>query len=90
MAEDPFDSATDRLHRAIADEAMTIGPHEVDDAGGPIAGVPLVDARLQEWVLVIAWSEPTTSRTIVTRVTSDDLPKHHEKGLLHEALYSFE
>lgn len=83
-------AAVDRLHDVISQQAAGIGPHELDDDGDPIADKPLPGAVLEEWVLVMSWSNPATGRSAITRATSRGLARHHENGLLHEALYEFD
>ncbi len=82
--------ATERLHTLISEEVGAIGPQEVDDEGDPISDEPMIDAVLEEWVLVMSWSDPKTGRAHLTRATSHGLARHHENGLLHEALYGFD
>jgi hypothetical protein len=83
-------AAVGRLHDAMSREAHVIGPHELDDNRDPIVDKPLGRAILDEWVLVMSWTNTDTGRRIITRATSPDLPRHHENGLLHEALYEFD
>ncbi len=79
-----------RLHTAIEAEASEIGPHELDDDEEPLMDKPLPEASLQEWVIVMSWVDPATGRSFLTRATSSNLPRHHENGLLYEALFGFD
>lgn len=90
MPEPTTDAARDRLHSAIMNETASLGPHELDDEGDPVPDRPLPNATLEEWVLVASWRDPATGRTIISRTISRGLPRHHENGLLHEALYDFD
>lgn len=48
-----------------------------------------LDAPLPvEWVVGIAWSDPTADAdTVLTRLYSPGLRQHHAEGLLHSLLY---
>ena len=88
MSEE-LEAAVNRLHAAILSEASVVGPHELDADGEPIEDKPLEGAVLQEWVIVMSWTDVASETVVVTRATSRGLPRHHENGLLHEALYDF-
>lgn len=90
MSDDLQRAAENRLHSLISQEAAGIGPHAFDDDGEPIDEQPLHNAMLHEWVLVMAWSDPSSGRSYLTRATSPGLVRHHENGLLHEALFGFD
>jgi hypothetical protein len=90
MSKDLEDAAVVRLHGLISQEAIGIGPYEVDEEDEPVLDKPLAGAVLQEWVLVMSWADPASGRSVITRATSPRLARHHENGLLHEALYSFD
>lgn len=81
--------AANKLHELLSREAETFGPHVLDDSGDP-TDVRMADAHLAEWVVVMAWTDAETGRSVLTRVASPGLPRHHEQGLLHEALYGFD
>ena len=79
------DDAVRKLNELLSREADAFGPHVLDDDDEPVANMP--DAHLSEWVVVMAWTDAATGRSILTRASSPGLPRHHEQGLLHEALH---
>ena len=83
------EAAVERLHQVLGSEAAVLGPHATDDEGEPIVDQPLEAAMLTEWVLVMSWTDLKTGTSRLTRTTSAGLPRHHENGLLHAALYEF-
>lgn len=90
MTDETERGAVERLSDLITQEAKAFGPHQLDDEGEPISDKPMPEAALAEWVLVMSWSDPDTGDTFLTRATSHRLARHHENGLLHEALYEFD
>lgn len=43
---------------------------------------PTKSMLLTEWVVVLAWVDPDTGLTWTTKISSPNLPEHHEQGLL--------
>jgi hypothetical protein len=78
--------AVERLHELISREAVTFGPEPSDDLDDELFGKP-VKAALEEWVLVMTWTDLETGDSHLTRTWSRGLPFHHRTGLLHEALH---
>jgi len=83
-------NAVDRVHSVLSACAPEVGPFELDEDGDPDPSKPMPDAILAEWVVVMAWTDAKTGHHFTTRLTSRDLPRHHEDGLLHQALFQFE
>lgn len=83
-------AAAKAVHEALVGQAGAIGPHELNDEGEPLLNRPLDGVQLTEWVVVMAWTDPKSGRTMLTRATSLQLPTYRENGLLHEALYGFD
>jgi hypothetical protein len=81
--------AQSQIHAALASLAAEIGPWEVGEDGDPIEGTSIDAAALSEWVVVMHWVDEGGNR-FSTRVTSEGLPKHHEDGLLFNALHRFD
>jgi hypothetical protein len=76
---------TGRIQALLAELATHLAPDEVDENGEITANRPVEGATLKEWVLVMAWDVPVGEMRL-TRWCSQNLPEHHESGLLHEAL----
>lgn len=81
--------ARDRIHDLLAELADLIGP-AFDGEGDMEPGEePTGAVFLSEWVLVSSWVDQE-GEGFMTRITSANLPGHHQVGLLHEGLYGFE
>jgi hypothetical protein len=77
------------VHIALAAGGEQIGPCEKEE-GEILEDTPIKGALLTEWVVVMCWVDPTDARSYTTRLTSPNLPRHHEDGLLHQALFQFD
>jgi hypothetical protein len=82
--------AVSRIQQVLSDCRAEIGPWARDEDGEPDPANPITGALLTEWVVVMSWVDPATGRASTTRFTSANLPRHHEDGLLHQALFPFE
>jgi hypothetical protein len=81
MSAELDELAVARLHELISREVEVLGPRDDTDDD-----LPLTHAALEEWVLVMSWTDLETGESHLTRTWSNHLPVHHRTGLLHEAL----
>jgi hypothetical protein len=82
--------AVERIHRVLSESGEEVGPWMQDEDGEPDPTRPIPNAMLTEWVVLMSWVDPASGRSYTTRCTSPNLPRHHEDGLLHQALFQFE
>ena len=76
------EQAAERLHQAIAREGLILGPVADDDEETPLPHVALDD-----WVLVMSWTDLDTGECHLSRTWSPKLPYYRRTGLLHEGLH---
>jgi hypothetical protein len=91
MSAELDEQAVERLHDLIAREAAVLGPRadggDDEDHDEDTAHEDRNHMALEEWVLVMSWTDLETGESHVTRHWSKQMPFHHRTGLLHEALY---